>query len=151
MSAPYIRTGRGGAGNHIPAEEARSEDLEAAKEGGVANAMAADQMMEATPGEYKHTGRGGAGNYYEPSNLQQTGTIEPVIEDHEPSTEQPAIRQWTGRGGAGNFAASHGPTPEEIEAKEREQAKKLQEEVRKSVESSLPKPMGAHLGGRKAL
>jgi hypothetical protein len=55
MSAPYIRTGRGGAGNHIPAEEARSEDLEAAKEGGVANAMAADQMMEATPGEYKHT------------------------------------------------------------------------------------------------
>lgn len=104
------------------------------------------------------SGRGGAGNFYVPSDLAQHGTTSPIPEDSDttdiPPTNKPSIRQWAGRGGAGNFAGANGNPQltepqkiEEIELEERERAQQLQEEVRRTVESSLPKPGSAHLSG----
>ncbi|KAF8536923.1 hypothetical protein BDD12DRAFT_259989 [Trichophaea hybrida] len=166
----YVRMGRGGAGNHITKEELQkqAEDIEAQeaaankanKRNSTANQLAQEELASPPPGEYKHSGRGGAGNFFVPAELVQRGTTSPILEDSDtteiPPPNKPSIRQWAGRGGAGNFAGVNGNPQlfepqniEEIELEERERTQQLQEEVRRTVDTSLPKPSSAHLGGSR--
>jgi len=156
----YVRTGRGGAGNHIPKEELQKQaeaveaQTTASKRMSSANQLAQEEVSSPPPGEYKHMGRGGAGNWFTPAELEQHGTTATPADDDD-TTEVPppqtnSTRQWAGRGGAGNFAGTHvqhaDVPPRKVEEIELQERERLQEEVRRSVDQTLAKPQEAHLG-----
>ncbi|KAI5804400.1 hypothetical protein EDC01DRAFT_627257 [Geopyxis carbonaria] len=149
----YVRMGRGGAGNMVPKEEVLKqdhEDLEAQVQTSPkspvspANAIAEAKAQSPPPGEYKHMGRGGAGNWYTPSEDEPAPP--PAPEEVEVEAEPVTHRQWTGRGGAGNFAPPAAAPAEPREFELKEQAKRVKEEVRQSVDMVLERPGRAHLG-----
>lgn len=109
------------------------------------------------------SGRGGAGNWFTPSTTPSSAAPAPE-EQPEPITtateaaiaasavkgssvqQQPQMRVWSGRGGAGNFIPQvEEREPVEIEMKQKEQARRVEEEVRKKVEMVLERPGRAHV------
>lgn len=57
------------------------------------------------------------------------------------------MRVWSGRGGAGNFMPQpvEDKGPVEIEMEQKEQAKRVEEDVRRKVEMVLERPGRAHV------
>ena len=108
-------------------------------------------------------GRGGSGNWYQPKELEQSGSFQqPADSTAAPSTstkpnistpwhpegqEFPVAR--AGRGGAGNFVWKD----EERDARRNEEEKKakdrVSEDVERDVEAGLAKPGAAVLGNPK--
>lgn len=160
--------GRGGAGNIAQQEQLQeqskklaAEDLEANRS--LTSDAAPPAKTSSQPSEYAHMGRGGSGNWYQPKELEQSGSFQqPADSTAAPSTstkpnvstpwhpegqELPVAR--AGRGGAGNFVWKD----EEREAKRNEEEKKVKEKVsegvERDVEAGLAKPGAAVLGSPK--
>lgn len=160
--------GRGGAGNIVSDEQIKeqnkriAEDVEANRPL-ASSAAAPAQSSPSQPADYSHMGRGGAGNWYQPKELEQSGSFnQPPDSTTLPTTSKPNISTpWhpetqempvarAGRGGAGNFVWKD----EDKARREREQEERAREvvsdKVEKDVELGLQKPGAAVLGGAKA-
>ncbi|KAF2738803.1 hypothetical protein EJ04DRAFT_26988 [Polyplosphaeria fusca] len=160
--------GRGGAGNIVSEEQVKeqnrkiAEDLEANRPLAASAAPPAQSSPDPPP-EYSHMGRGGAGNWFQPKELEQSGSFSQASDSTaQPTTSKPNVSTpWhpdnqelpvarAGRGGAGNFVWKD----EDKERQEREQQVKakerLNEQVEKDVEFGLQKPGAVVLGGAKA-
>ena len=155
---PYIRTGRGGAGNY---QWQTSQDVEAQEPPLIQKRDAAGQiesidtaaairdrdqsMREQSSETYTRVGRGGAGNYaYRQSNEPQRS---PVL-----VSASKIVPVYTGRGGAGNYGAAkvaNEQTKGEKEEKERIEAQQRREEAERYVVNFLQPPSQAYTGAVK--
>ncbi|KAK5054670.1 hypothetical protein LTR84_001562 [Exophiala bonariae] len=171
---PYVRTGRGGAGNFTwqASDLAKSQavaDVEAQKTGcqpPLSERRKAAATLEhinthealrlrQSSAQYLHAGRGGAGNYLSSNDVAQAkrspslpvslGTVRPP----SPTTPYSA---HPGRGGAGNYAAAADSTSRKESEKEQEErikAEQRREQIVVEVDGMLQPPPGAWLGGRR--
>ncbi|KAF2114498.1 hypothetical protein BDV96DRAFT_99161 [Lophiotrema nucula] len=161
---PY---GRGGAGNIGREEQIKEQNKKLAEDVEAQRSLASSAAPPATSSsqvpDYAHSGRGGAGNWYEPKNLQATGTFShPSDSTAIPTSSKPHVSTpWhpdnqelpvarAGRGGAGNFVWKDEEKERQREEEELRKRQQLNEKVEKDVEAGLPKPPGAVLGGVKA-
>lgn len=148
---PYVRTGRGGAGNfHWEPLKDGSDDVEAQKPGSLAERRkAAAKLDRIETGEamakrvssapYKHVGRGGAGNYTQSNEPQSAKSPRSASATYAPSATIPTV----GRGGAGNVAATmdaKAKIQHERDERERQQADKTRNEIEKQVAGMLQPP-----------
>ncbi|KAH7135861.1 hypothetical protein B0J11DRAFT_519416 [Dendryphion nanum] len=161
--------GRGGAGNIAQQEQLKeqnknsAEDLEANRSLTSAAAAPATSTPTQPPSEYAHMGRGGSGNWYQPRELEQSGSFQqPVDSTAAPSTntkpnistpwhpdtqEMPVAR--AGRGGAGNFVWKDEEREARKKAEEEKAKERVSEGVERDVEAGLAKPGAVMLGGPK--
>ena len=151
---PYVRTGRGGAGNfHWESSQQDSNDVEAQKPGSLAERRKAASKLErletgeamgrrvaSTP--YMHVGRGGAGNYTQSNEIQSAKSPRSASATYAPSTATPTV----GRGGAGNMMAAmdaKSKLEQEKAERARQQADKQREQIEQQVAGMLQPPPGA--------
>lgn len=155
---PYLRTGRGGAGNFAWQSNAPAQwsDLEAQKQSSLSERRKAAQKLERidtaeamgrkSSAQYLHMGRGGAGNYAHSIDIQSASS--PSLPKLSPS----AVPVHPGRGGAGNFAAAaevSGRVESEKELEDRLAMEKRREKIEEQVDGFLQPPPGAWLGARR--
>lgn len=174
---PYVRTGRGGAGNFTwqsatelkPKSSQTFHDVEAqpqppthsslAERRKVAAKLEAIDTQEAvrmrqSSAQYLGSGRGGAGNFVvggdrAPPQRSPSLPIHLIPSRHSPTRTEAVYR---GRGGAGNYAvasATNGQNETEKAAKERIEAEKRRELIVEEVEGMLQPPPVVWLGGRR--
>lgn len=173
---PYVRTGRGGAGNFTwqASELAKSSlsvsELEAQKSVQPHSSLserrkAAGKLehidtqealrLRQSSAQYLHAGRGGAGNYLSSSDVAQakrSPSLPVSLGTARPSSPSNAYPVHPGRGGAGNYAAAaevNGRKESEKEQEERIKAEQRREQIVVEVDGMLQPPPGAWLGGRR--
>lgn len=174
---PYVRTGRGGAGNFTwqtqlnPPRSTSPEDLEAqepTKRVTLAERRRATAKLEhlniqetmrmrQSSAPYLSQGRGGAGNFTSNSLDAREARRSPSLPLSLDSTttrkpSSPTI-QYTGRGGAGNYSAAadiHGKAESEKDQEERLAADQRRELIAVEVDGLLQPPPGAWLGGGRS-
>ncbi len=162
---PYVKTGRGGAGNYQWQMQQRS-DLEAQKpmslkeKRKVAVAMESIDTAAAMRGaqarktsQYTRVGRGGAGNFgaYVQSNEPQASPTAASFRANTPTSSNSPVMH-SGRGGAGNFIAARSASDSVKLAKERQEqaeAEKRREQAEHQVGSLLQAPSQAYTGNRR--
>jgi len=162
---PYVKTGRGGAGNYQWQTQPKS-DIEAQKPmslkekrkvaiaiESIDTAAAMRNTQARSTSQYARAGRGGAGNFgaYIQSNEPQASPTVASLRVRTPtSSNSPVIH--SGRGGAGNFIAARSASDSVKLAKERQDqadAEKRREEAEQHVGSLLQPPSQAHIGTRR--
>ncbi len=156
---PYVRTGRGGAGNfHWDSEQGQqSPDVESQRPISLAERRQAAQKLErietgqamqtlskrAASNPYMHVGRGGAGNYTQSNEIQSAAkSPRSASSTYAPAAQVPTV----GRGGAGNVMAAmdaKAKVQRERDARERQEADKRRENIEQQVADILPPPPGA--------
>ena len=159
---PYLRTGRGGAGNFHWGSQTDSQelDLESQQQSSLSvRRKAAGKLERLETGEamqnrrlsaqYLHVGRGGAANYAQSNEIQ---IVQSPRSPFSPSSRN--TTPITGRGGAGNLNLSieaKAREEQEISAdeKERIEAERRREQVEEQVDVVLQPPPGAVLSGSK--
>ncbi|KAK6383089.1 uncharacterized protein PV06_05348 [Exophiala oligosperma] len=174
---PYVRTGRGGAGNftwetNIKSPKISEIDLEAQnnKHSSLADRRKAAAKLEninTKRAVHKHTrqssggflsvGRGGAGNYASSNEIAppKRSPSLPVSMSASGSRNPSPTSQFfmpPGRGGAGNYANAADVTARnetEKEQQERLAAEQRREQIVEEVDGLLQPPPGAWLGGRR--
>ena len=155
-AGPYIRTGRGGAGNfYWQPDQNESNDVEAQKPASLADRRKAAGKLErietgdvmgkrVASAPYMHVGRGGAGNYTQSNEIQSAKSPRSASATYAPSVLTPMI----GRGGAGNMVASmdaRNKTQNEKDEKERQEAERRRGQIEQQVAGMLQPPPGAIL------
>ncbi|KIX04797.1 uncharacterized protein Z518_05668 [Rhinocladiella mackenziei CBS 650.93] len=171
---PYVRTGRGGAGNFSwqtepkPVRSSSPIDLEAqpipqsslgerrkaAAKLGLIDTKEAARMRQISA-QYLSTGRGGVGNFASNNAITSAKRSPSLPASFSPKTVSPpnSHSQHPGRGGAGNYAAAaeaNGRTETEREEEERIAAEQRREQIIEEVDGLLQPPPGAFLGsGRR--
>lgn len=172
---PYVRTGRGGAGNFNwqtdlkPAKPSSNLDLEAqqpSQQPSLAERRKAAARLEnidtaevvhrrQNSAQFLSVGRGGAGNYASNSELIQakrSPSLPVSLHSTKPTSPPTSYGPHPGRGGAGNYAAAAeatGQTHEEQQQQERLAAEQRREQIVVEVDGILQPPPGAWLGGRR--
>ena len=172
---PYVRTGRGGAGNFTwqASELAKSHsvsDLEAQKyvqqHSSLGERRKAAAKLEhidtqealrlrQTSAQYLHAGRGGAGNYLSSNDVAQakrSPSLPVTLGTVRPPSPLNAYPVHPGRGGAGNYAAAaeaNGRKESEKDQEDRIKAEQRREQIIVEVDGMLQPPPGAWLGGRR--
>ncbi|KAI1616015.1 hypothetical protein EDD37DRAFT_103908 [Exophiala viscosa] len=170
---PYVRTGRGGAGNFIWQTElkpARSADLDleaqAAKSSSLAERRKATARLESIDtkpamrlrqqsAHHLSVGRGGAGNYASGAEIAQakrSPSLPLSFSSSRPVSPPSAGAIHAGRGGAGNYeaaAAIGGRIESQKELEERLAAEQRREQIAVEVDGLLQPPPEAFLGGRR--
>lgn len=156
-NTPYVRTGRGGAGNFTWQADGDANDVEAQKPKSLSERRKAAAYLEhidvgtamkgrKTSAQYMHMGRGGAGNL-SPFNLLQTPRTSASSKSPMSST---TIQ--SGRGGSGNFAAAaeaNNRLESKREEEERIAAERRRELIELEVENVIQPPPGAVLPPRR--
>lgn len=165
---PFVKTGRGGAGNFTWQAEERS-DTEAQRQSSLTDrqraaaqiehldtvdALNVSKIRKKKSSQYLRVGIGGAGNL----SLVQSNEIQsPRSPSFSRSTSSPISATFPklhhGRGGAGNYAAAvegEKKIESEKEYEERIAAERTREKVEQDVENLLQPPQGALLSeGRR--
>lgn len=157
---PYLRTGRGGAGNFHwdPQTDSQNPDLESQQQSSLSERRkAAGKLERLETGEamqnrrlsaqYLHVGRGGAANYAQSNEVQ---TVQSPRSPFSPSSR--SISLGSGRGGAGNLNSTMETKAREEQdelEKERSDAERRREQVEEQVDVMLQPPPGAVLSGSK--
>jgi len=162
---PYVRTGRGGAGNYQWHTQ-QSPDVEAQKPislkekrkvavamESIDTAAAMRNAQSRNPSQYVRAGRGGAGNFstYVQSNDPQASPTAASFSVKTPTSSGSAV-MYSGRGGAGNFISARSASDSVRLAKERDEqveAEKRREQAELHVVSVLHPPSQAHIGHRR--
>ncbi|EXJ77528.1 hypothetical protein A1O3_09755 [Capronia epimyces CBS 606.96] len=175
---PYVRTGRGGAGNFTWQTELKPQrsssrldlELQAAPQTSLSERRKAAARLEhintqevvrmrQSSAQYLSIGRGGAGNYaasnYEIGQAKRSPSLPISLNSAKagsPSTSSQSSLH-AGRGGAGNYAAAaefNGRLRSESEDEERRAAELRREQIVEEVDGLLQPPPGAWLGtGRR--
>lgn len=170
---PYVRTGRGGAGNYTWQTElkpARSSDVDleaqTAKHSSLAERRKATARLESIDtrhamrmrqqsAQHLAVGRGGAGNYASSAEMAQakrSPSLPLSINSSRPLSPPSAGLVHAGRGGAGNYEAA-AAVSERIESQkeleERLAAEHRREQIAVEVDGLLQPPPEAWLGGRR--
>ena len=155
---PYLKTGRGGAGNFFTQSTAEDVSLPL-EQPAKPRAQSTGATAPSLP-QYATSGRGGAGNWFSPPDLQEKGTFSDAASDtltpttaHEEAlsplkTKPFQIPLMSGRGGAGNYSQSAAARQIEAEAhraQEHEKSEKRLEVVVRDVEKGLQAPQPAYL------
>lgn len=172
---PYVRTGRGGAGNYTwqASERAKSpsvSDLEDQKSVQHHSSLAERRKAAAklehidtqealrlrqTSAQYLHAGRGGAGNYVSSNDVAQakrSPSLPVTLGTVRPPSPLNGYPVHPGRGGAGNYAAAaeaNGRKESEKDQEDRIKAEQRREQIIVEVDGMLQPPPGAWLGGRR--
>ncbi|KAI1167531.1 hypothetical protein F5B18DRAFT_443347 [Nemania serpens] len=150
MSDPYLRTGRGGAGNlysHQDVEDAvnkdRSEDLEAQRPPAHQLSTTSPSSGVSDPG-VSRSGRGGAGNItVSPTVLPSTSSSPSLLAATTTAVASVPSSKHTGRGGAGNWAEGDGESEGARHAKaeqDRRRKEALDAGIAREIRASLPPP-----------
>ena len=149
---PYLKIGRGGAGNFSIVEEASLPTIRP-------TVYQAQSTVSSLP-LYATSGRGGVGNWFSPPELLEKGTFSDAASDTPTSTTAPEefpstsktkpfqVPLMSGRGGAGNFsqsAAARQAEADALRAEEDEKSERRLEDVIRDVEKGLQAPQQAHL------
>ncbi|KEF56009.1 uncharacterized protein A1O9_07589 [Exophiala aquamarina CBS 119918] len=173
---PYVRTGRGGAGNFtwqasdlaksqsvsdleaqktpVPQVSSLSERRKAAAKLEHIDTQEALKMRQSSA-QYLYAGRGGAGNYLSSNDIAQakrSPSLPVTLGTVRPPSPSNAYSAHPGRGGAGNYAAAaeaNGRKESEKEQEERIKAEQRREQIIVEVDGMLQPPPGAWLGGRR--
>ncbi|EXJ81964.1 hypothetical protein A1O1_08031 [Capronia coronata CBS 617.96] len=167
---PYVRTGRGGAGNFTwqtelkPKKSSSPLDLESqpAPQTSLNERRKAAAKLEhintetvrlrQSSAQYLSVGRGGAGNYVSPAERSQAKRSPSLplsvssAKAGSPTTQYPF---HPGRGGAGNYAAAaefNGRAKTESDEEEQRIAQQRREQIIEEVDGLLQPPPGAWLG-----
>ncbi|KAK5947089.1 hypothetical protein PMZ80_001235 [Knufia obscura] len=162
---PYVKTGRGGAGNY-QWQARQNRDVEAQKPmslkekrkvavamESIDTAAAMQNAQSRKVSQYARAGRGGAGNFtaYVQSNEPQPSPTAASFRVVTPtSSNSPVIH--SGRGGAGNFIAARSASDSVKLAKERQEqaeAEKRREKAEQHVGSVLQAPSQAYIGNKR--
>ncbi|KIV88543.1 hypothetical protein PV10_08218 [Exophiala mesophila] len=171
---PYVRTGRGGAGNFTWQSDDKSSksptmvDIEAQKEpvqpsslserrtaaANLENINTQEAMrLRQSSAHYFPSGRGGAGNFISSSEVAQAKRSPSLpVSLTGVKTNSPIYPVHPGRGGAGNYAASAEASGRKTTDKDRQEkieAEQRREQVVCEVDGLLQPPPGAWLGGRR--
>ncbi|KIV78603.1 hypothetical protein PV11_06240 [Exophiala sideris] len=170
---PYVRTGRGGAGNfnwQTELKPARSPDLDlemqTTKHSSLTERRKAAARLESIDtkhamrlrqqsAQHLSVGRGGAGNYASGAEIAQakrSPSLPLSIGSSRPVSPPSAGAIHAGRGGAGNYeaaAAFGGRIESGKDAKERLAAEHRREQIAVEVDGLLQPPPEAFLGGRR--
>lgn len=161
---PYIRTGRGGAGNFQWQSTKSSFDMEAQKPACLKEKRRVTVQIEhldtsaavrnaqtRKTSQYARIGRGGAGNIpFIQSNEPQASPVTPSFTMSPTSTSSPIIR--AGRGGAGNFNVAKSKSDAariEKEKLDEAEAEKRREQAEQKVQNMLQAPTQAYSGQRR--
>lgn len=160
---PYVRTGRGGAGNFTwQSEQARDPETQAPislKERRnitldlehIDTSLAVKKSQARRTVTYPRVGRGGAGNiYYQSNEIQQSPTTASFAKSPVSVTSSPVM--YTGRGGAGNYVVAKNASDLARQAKEKQEqvdAAKRREDAEQQVQSLLKAPTQAYTGSRR--
>ena len=162
---PYVKTGRGGAGNY-QWQTAQRPDVEAQKPISLKEKRKVAVVMESidtaaamkndqarNPSHYARTGRGGAGNFTTivQSNEPQASPTASSFRVKTPTSSSSPVMH-SGRGGAGNFMAARSASESVKSAKEKEaqeEAEKRREQAEQQVGNMLHPPSQAHIGDRR--
>lgn len=160
---PYVRTGRGGAGNFTwQSEQARDPEAQAPislKERRnitldlehLDTSLAVKKSQARRTATYPRVGRGGAGNiYYQSNEIQQSPTAVAFAKSPVTMTSSPIT--YTGRGGAGNYGAAKNTSELARQAKEKQEqadAAKRREAAEQQVENLLKAPTQAYTASRR--
>lgn len=164
---PYVKTGRGGAGNFTwqSQQNINPEDkLEAQKPSTLIERRKAASRIEhldtseamrnraaqRSASQYIRVGRG----FVQSNEIQQSprSISMPIDLPSTPISATPTSAVPSGRGGAGNFAAAAANKEREEAEKQtqaRLEAEKTRERITEQVESKLMPPPDAWLGGRR--
>lgn len=160
---PYVRTGRGGAGNYTwESEQAR--DLEARapmslKERRnitldlehIDTSLAVKKSQARRTATFPRMGRGGAGNiYYQSNEIQQSPVTTTFAKSPVSVTSSPVT--YAGRGGAGNYGAAKATSDLARQTKEQQEqadVAKRREEAEQQVQTLLKAPTQAYTGSRR--
>lgn len=174
---PYVRTGRGGAGNFtweasIKSPKVSEIDLEgqnpkhssladrrkaAANLENINTKRAVNKHTRQSSGGFLSVGRGGAGNYASSNDIAppKRSPSLPVSMSAGASRNPSPTSQFfvhPGRGGAGNYANANDMTTRnetEKEQADRLAAEQRREQIAEEVDGLLQPPPGAWLGGRR--
>lgn len=171
---PYVRTGRGGAGNFswqsddkssksqsVIDVEAQNDPVQPSSLGERRTAAAKlenidthDAMrLRQSSAHYLPSGRGGAGNFISSSEIAQAKRSPSLpVSLTGVKAGSPIYPVHPGRGGAGNYAASaeaSGRKTTDKDRQERVEAEQRREQVVYEVDGLLQPPPGAWLGGRR--
>ncbi|KAK5091513.1 hypothetical protein LTS08_005273 [Lithohypha guttulata] len=159
---PYVRTGRGGAGN-FTWQSQQPADLEAQKPSSlrekrkaaikidhIDTSIAVRDAQARKTSQYVRVGRGGAGNMpYVQSNEPQASPTFATLKSPT-SANSPVV--FAGRGGAGNFGAVRSASAQtSLEKERREQAEmeKTRERAELEVQHTLQLPSQAYTRSRR--
>ncbi|KIW52538.1 hypothetical protein PV05_08168 [Exophiala xenobiotica] len=174
---PYVRTGRGGAGNftwQTDLKPAKSSDLDleaqsikqtslsdrrkaAAKLENINTDKAVNKHARQSSAQFLSVGRGGAGNYTLTNEIappKRSPSLPVSLSASGSRNPSPTNLYFVhpGRGGAGNYAnaADVGTRNEsEKEQEERLAAEQRRDQIAEEVDGLLQPPPGAWLGGRR--
>ncbi|KIW13053.1 hypothetical protein PV08_08240 [Exophiala spinifera] len=172
---PYVRTGRGGAGNftwetNLKSRTVSEIDLEAqnTKHSSLADRRKAAAKLENInterdvnrqySGGFLSVGRGGAGNYASTREIappkRSPSFPVSIISAGASRNTSPTSQSFVhpGRGGAGNYANAADMTTRNETEKEQEErlaAEQRREQIAEQVDGLLQPPPGAWLGGRR--
>lgn len=162
---PYVKTGRGGAGNYQWQAQQRP-DVEAQRPMGLKEKRKVAVAMESidtaaamrnaqsrNPSQYTRAGRGGAGNFstFVQSNEPQPSPTAASFSVKTPTSAGSAVMP-SGRGGAGNFIAARSASESVKLAKEKDEqveAEKRREQAEQHVGSVLHPPSQAYTGDKR--
>lgn len=171
---PYVRTGRGGAGNFTwqtelkpvkPSSQQRDLEAQQTPQNSLSERRKAAAKLEhidtqeavrmrSSSAQYLSVGRGGAGNYTTSEEIRQakrSPSLPVRVNSTTVKASSPPIQHpfHPGRGGAGNYAAAaevSGRTKSEKEEEERRAAEQRREQIIEEVDGLLQPPPGAWLG-----
>lgn len=160
---PYVRTGRGGAGN-FTWESQQAGDLEAQAPRSlkekrnisldiehINTSTAVRNSQARRTVTYPRVGRGGAGNiYYQSNEIQKSPTTTTFARSPQSIVSSPVT--YTGRGGAGNYGAAKATNDTARHAKEKQEqveAEKRREEAEQQVQTLLKAPTQAYTVSRR--
>lgn len=161
---PYVRTGRGGAGNFTwQSQQSIDPEIQAPRSlkekrnitlaiEHIDTAAAVNRSQQTGRSfTFPRVGRGGAGNiiYTQSNEIQQSPTATTFAKSPS-ATSSPIM--YTGRGGAGNFIAAKSTSELARQTKEREEqaeAEKRREKAEQQVSSLLQAPGHAYTGSRQ--
>lgn len=158
---PFVRTGRGGAGNFHwdePGPSNQEHDTEAQKPSTLGERRKASAKLErlqigdvmakrVSSAPFMHTGRGGAGNYTQSNEIQSAKSPRSASAMYASSASSTPTTAF-GRGGAGNLSAREDAklkAQRESEEREREEAERRRGLIEQQVEGFLRPPPGAVL------
>jgi hypothetical protein len=167
---PFVKTGRGGAGNFTWQAEQATPGIEAQRQSSLTDrqraaaqiehldtvdALSVSKVRKKKSSQYLRVGIGGAGNV----SLVQSNEIQsPRSPSFSRAASSPLSATFPklmshGRGGAGNYAAmveSERKIESEKEYEQRIAAERTREKIEQDVESQLKPPQGALLSeGRR--
>jgi len=162
---PYVKTGKGGAGNY-QWQVQQNPDVEAQRPTGLKEKRKAAIAIESIDtaaamrnaasrktSQYARSGRGGAGNFgaYVQSNEPQASPTAANFWASAPASSSSPVMH-SGRGGAGNLGAARSASESVKVARERHEeaeAAKRREQAEHQVGTLLQPPSQAHIGSRR--